>query len=82
MTNSSDGFIELWVDGATVRRAIKVAVIVGTILCLINQWQAIIQPTIPIDWVKVMLTYLVPYAVSSYSTVASKRDQQKPDRSN
>lgn len=82
MANSSDGFLELWVDGATVRRAIKVAIIVGTILCLINQWQAIIQRSIPIDWFKVVLTYLVPYAVSSYSTVASKRDQQKPDRSN
>lgn len=72
MAAGGDSFFTLWFETATVKRAIKVALIVGTLLCLINQWQAIVHGTVPIDWFKVVLTYIVPYAVSSYSTVASR----------
>lgn len=77
MVKVVDSRFALWTEGATVKRAVKVALIVGTLLCLINQWQAIIDGTVPIDWFKIVLTYIVPYAVSSYSTVASKLDNRK-----
>lgn len=71
MSDGSHRYLVLWTQAATVKRAIVVALVVGTLLCLINQWQAIAHGTVPIDWFKVVLTYIVPYAVSSYSTVAS-----------
>jgi hypothetical protein len=51
------------------RRSLYVALVVGTILNLINQGDALFGPA-PINWVKVLLTYLVPYAVSTYGAVS------------
>jgi len=55
-------------DG-TPRRSVCVALVVGTILNLINQGDAIFAAA-TINWTKIMLTYLVPYAVSTYGAVA------------
>lgn len=51
------------------RRSLYVALVVGTILNLINQGDALFGPG-PINWVKVLLTYLVPYVVSTYGAVS------------
>ncbi len=51
------------------RRSLVVALVVGTILNLINQGDAL--PTVAqINWLKVVLTYLVPYAVCTYGAVS------------
>ena len=67
---------------ATLRRAIRnalsdgiplrsfyVALVVGTILNLINQGDALFGP-VQINWIKIVLTYIVPYAVSTYGAVS------------
>jgi hypothetical protein len=46
-----------------------VALVVGTILNLINQGDAIFGP-MAINWTKIVLTYVVPYAVSTYGAVS------------
>ena len=51
------------------RRSLYVALIVGTTLNLINQGDALYGAG-RINWVKVVLTYLVPYAVSTYGAVS------------
>lgn len=51
------------------RRSFAVALVVGTILNLINQGDAILG-TAPINWLKLALTYVVPYAVSTYGAVS------------
>ncbi len=51
----------------TVFRALKVCSIVGTVLILINQGDMVALGEFPPLW-KILLTYLVPYCVSSYST--------------
>jgi hypothetical protein len=51
------------------RRALWVAVVVGTVLNLINQGDAIVAGG-PIDAVKMALTYLVPYCVATYGAVS------------
>jgi hypothetical protein len=51
------------------QRSLYVALVVGTILNLINQGDALFGPG-PINWVKVLLTYLVPYVVSTYGAVS------------
>jgi hypothetical protein len=55
-------------------RAIKVAIVVGTILGAINYADKLILGTmVPTDWVKLGLTYLVPYCVSLYSALAARK---------
>jgi hypothetical protein len=55
-----------------------VAVVVGTILNLINQGDALFGQG-PINWIKIVLTYLVPYAVSTYGAVSYRLSQtQRP----
>ena len=44
--------------------------IVGTILNLINQGDGILGDA-PINWTRMILTYMVPYAVSTYGAVSA-----------
>lgn len=52
--------------------AIRVAIIVGTVLALINHGDKILNMAIAIeDCFKIVLTYLVPYCVSTWSAVSA-----------
>jgi hypothetical protein len=51
------------------RRSILVALVVGTVLNIINQGDALITRA-SIDWYKIILTYLVPYGVCTYGAVS------------
>jgi len=55
-------------DGIPLRSG-SIALVVGTILNLINQGDAIFGTT-PVNWIKIVLTYLVPYGVSTYGAVS------------
>ena len=46
-----------------------VALVVGTVLNLINQGDALFG-AMPINWLKIILTYFVPYAVCTYGAVS------------
>jgi len=59
------------VESDTVSRALKVAVVVGSILVFINQGDLILQGKLPPIW-KLLLTYCVPYSVSTYSAASFK----------
>ena len=63
------------VSDGVPRRSLYVALIVGTILNLINQGDAIPGS---VDWLKVILTYFVPYAVCTYGAVSAQVGQVKP----
>jgi len=54
------------------RRAIIIAIIVGTILNCINQGPDIMAGDSPM-WIRMGLTYCVPYCVSVYSAVTAAR---------
>lgn len=60
---------ELALSHDTARRALKLATVVGTLLVLINQWEAV-TGTVSVDWFKAALTYCVPYLVSTYTSVS------------
>ncbi len=66
---ASKAFWRAALESETVRRAVWVAVIVGTALTAINQGDVILSGVMPPVW-KLGLTYFVPYAVSTYSAVA------------
>ena len=48
-----------------LRQSLVVALVVGTILCLINQGDAFIEGQ-ELNYWKVILTFLVPFFVSTY----------------
>ena len=54
-----------------------VAIVVGTILNLINQGDAIFEAT-SINWIKIVLTYFVPYAVCTYGAVSYRMSRPLP----
>lgn len=50
--------------------SLKVALVVGTMLNVINQADALLGHA-QIDWIKLLLTYLVPFGVSTYGAVSA-----------
>ncbi|WP_072376528.1 nitrate/nitrite transporter NrtS [Hyphomicrobium sp. NDB2Meth4] len=51
------------------RTSLSVALVVGSLLNLINQGDVLLGAK-PVIWPKLVLTYLVPYGVSTYGAVA------------
>ena len=69
-TNGKSGSIcHCAVSGGVPRRSLVVALIVGTVLNLINQGDAMLRG-LPIDLAKLLLPYPVPYFVSTYGAVS------------
>ena len=60
------------------RRAVKVAGIVGTILTVINHGDVLLygQATTTV-WVKIALTFVVPYCVATFASVQALRQTTK-----
>lgn len=57
------------------RRAFSIALLVGSILTFVNQSDAILAQQFPIWW-KAIITYCVPFVVSSYSQAAVMQMQR------
>lgn len=53
-------------SGSIVKHSMRIALVVGSILNLVNQGSAILEGT-DISWLHVVLNYVVPYCVASYS---------------
>lgn len=69
-------FLHYWFRRETVRRALTVAGIVGPILTLINQYDVLLRLEFSLRfWMKVLLTFLVPYCVSSFSSARAYMEQ-------
>jgi hypothetical protein len=56
-------------SGGVPGRALGLALMVGTILNLINQGDALLAGG-PVDLAKLLLNYVVPYCVSTYGAVS------------
>lgn len=57
-----------------LRRAIYVSLVVGTILTAINQGDVLLAGQITsLVLLKILLTYLVPYSVSTFSALSANR---------
>ena len=63
----------LFGDG-TPRKAFLTALVVGTILIVINHGDALSRGVFPPVW-KILLTYSVPYCVTTWGAFTGKRDQ-------
>ena len=58
-------------SGKIVKNSLRIALVVGSILNLVNQGGAILAAT-GISWVHLALNYLVPYCVASYSAAKNE----------
>ena len=73
-------WIRLAFSGPVWRRAAKVAVLVGPILVAVNQGDVILRGGLDVICiVKIGLTFLVPYFVSTFSSVAALQNCNTDD---
>ena len=78
-----DHMIRVWhyaTAGGVARRSLIVAAVVGTVLNLINQGDALLGHT-AINWLKLCLTYAVPYCVGTYGAVSYRLSTDRDRRS-
>ena len=63
-----------------LRRTIRIALVVGTLLTLINQLDVILGgDATTLTWVKAGLNYFVPFVVSNLGLLAGKRAEPGDD---
>lgn len=68
-------WFRLALQRSVVQRAARVAILVGAILIVINQGDVLLAGDLtPGTWLKLILTPLVPYLVSTFSSVAALRE--------
>jgi hypothetical protein len=64
-----------------LRKTVRVALLVGTILFLINQFVVVLRanwrPGASV-WIRSALTYLVPFGVSNYGILVATRRRMPP----
>lgn len=59
-----------------VRSALQVSAVVGTILNIVNQGGAVLGGR-PIAWRLVVMNFVVPYCVATYSVVRNERSSAR-----
>jgi len=76
------GFWEVATSKSVMLRAARVALVVGTILAFINHGDRLITMTFEFDTIwRVLLTFSVPYCVSTYSSVLAVSEYQSSQQS-
>lgn len=76
MKKSTDSFLSIALRPAILKRSIIVAIVVGTVLNVINQGDVLTGNT-AFDLLKCILTYLVPFCVSTYGSVSAILEMQR-----
>jgi hypothetical protein len=74
LANTNPTLTQLIFGDGTPRKAFITAVVVGTILTMINHGDVIISGDWP-PFLKVFLTYCTPYLVTTWGAVTGKRAQ-------
>ena len=65
-------FFQLDFGDGTPKKALMTAILVGTILTLINHGDVILRGE-SINYLKIILTYCVPYCVNTWGAIHGKR---------
>ncbi len=61
----------MFLHGATLPTAGRIALVVGTWLSLMNQGDVLLTGTVP--WIKILLNYATPFTVASLGFLAARR---------
>ncbi|HLL54377.1 MAG TPA: nitrate/nitrite transporter NrtS [Myxococcaceae bacterium] len=73
MVNGIKGYFATLIDPGSAATAVRVALVVGSVLFLINHGAALLEGGMtPGRWVSACLTYLVPYAVNIHGQYVSR----------
>ncbi len=71
-------FVKNWFRRETTVRAIKVALVIGPILTIINQHDVILEGDFDFKFFyKLVLTFMVPYCVSAFSSAKAYGSMEK-----
>lgn len=74
----SESFLSLATQPSVVKRAVKIAFIVGIVLAAINHGDKLMTGALTTSLVvKILLTFFVPYSVSTYSSVLAIREKSQ-----
>lgn len=68
--------VRFCVSDGIPKRSLGVALVIGTVLNLINQGDALLGHH-PIHWSKLLLTYAVPYVVATYGAVSHRMRSER-----
>ena len=77
-TASPPSLPQMMLGDGTPKKAVFTALVVGTLLTAINQGDLILSGLAPPAW-KVVLTYCVPYCVTTWGAITGKRAQWRRD---
>lgn len=70
-----------WEDSVR-RRAVRVGLVVGTVLALINHGDRLFSASMDRGaWLRICLTYVVPYCVSTWASVQAIRERERTSAS-
>ena len=71
-------FIKMGLRRDIILRSLKVSLVVGTILVIINKSGIILQGNLDFfSVIQILLTYLVPFLVSEYSSISMLYQAEK-----
>lgn len=69
---------DIALEREVIKRSLKTSLIVGSILAMINHGDALLALDMPLDRViKMVLTYAVPYLVSTSASIGAIRHHDK-----
>ena len=71
--------IQLTFGDGTPKKALLSALVVGSILTSVNHGDMILSGEYP-SWLKVLLTYFVPYCVTTWGAITGKLTSQRKMR--
>jgi len=70
------GWLAIAFEASVRKRAIKVAMLVGSILAVINHGDALLSGDASATvWIKIVLTFVVPYCVATFASVQAIRQR-------
>ncbi|HEV7126471.1 MAG TPA: nitrate/nitrite transporter NrtS [Ktedonobacterales bacterium] len=71
-------FVAYCLERDTLVHSLKAALVVGTVLALINHGQQLLSGRFAPEWViPMLLTYLVPFSVATYGQIQGKRQRDR-----
>ena len=76
---SPPSLAQMMLGDGTPKKAIYTALVIGTLLTAINHGDVILSGLAPPAW-KVILTYGVPYCVTTWGAITGKRAQWHRDQ--
>lgn len=71
-------FFRIALSRHIVIRALKISLVVGSVLNLVNQGESLLHGG-TISWLHFILNYLVPYCVASYSAAKNEIELRESD---